>query len=164
MYCVVYRGMGREYVSLCLLVQVLWMRTQLTGDYGFSQFNKESNSTVISKSAIAISCKNRSITQELTHRCRLPFHTGTRGMGTIEICLFCTRRFDYHWKILFSNALPVDIFKIYVRALQTQIVVLQRQRIEDSDRLTQHIQHEHDRLREFKRTKYVALEDADSSS
>ncbi|GJW21532.1 hypothetical protein Tco_0032154 [Tanacetum coccineum] len=36
-----------------------------------------------------------------------------------------------------------------VRVLQTQIVVLQRQRIEDSDRLTQHIKHEHDRFREF---------------
>ncbi|GKD74308.1 hypothetical protein Tco_1332590, partial [Tanacetum coccineum] len=51
-----------------------------------------------------------------------------------------------------------------VRALQTQIVVLQRQRIEDSDRLTQHIQHEHDRFREFQRTRDVAPEDADSSS
>ncbi|GKA84780.1 hypothetical protein Tco_0806434 [Tanacetum coccineum] len=51
-----------------------------------------------------------------------------------------------------------------VRALQTQIVVLQRQRIEDNDRLTQHIQHEHDRFREFQRTRDDAPEDADSSS
>ncbi|GKD27719.1 hypothetical protein Tco_1233933 [Tanacetum coccineum] len=51
-----------------------------------------------------------------------------------------------------------------VRALQTQIVVLQRQRTEDSNRLTQHIQHEHDRFREFQRTRDVAPEDADSSS
>ncbi|GJR90472.1 hypothetical protein Tco_0214483 [Tanacetum coccineum] len=51
-----------------------------------------------------------------------------------------------------------------VRALQTQIVVLQRQRIEDSDRLTRHIQHEHDRFREFQRTRDVAPEDADISS
>ncbi|GJU43517.1 hypothetical protein Tco_1200783, partial [Tanacetum coccineum] len=51
-----------------------------------------------------------------------------------------------------------------VRALQTQIVVLQRQRIEDRDRLTQHIQHEHDRFREFHRTRDVAPEDANSSS
>ncbi|GKA48553.1 hypothetical protein Tco_0741511 [Tanacetum coccineum] len=36
--------------------------------------------------------------------------------------------------------------------------------IEDSDRLTQHIQHEHDRFREFQRTRDVAPEDADSSS
>ncbi|GJS60863.1 hypothetical protein Tco_0655647 [Tanacetum coccineum] len=47
---------------------------------------------------------------------------------------------------------------------KTQIVALQRQRTKDSDRLTQHIQHEHDRFREFQRTKDVALEDADSSS
>ncbi|GJU25927.1 hypothetical protein Tco_1164548 [Tanacetum coccineum] len=51
-----------------------------------------------------------------------------------------------------------------VRALQTHIVVLQRQRIEDSDMLTQHIQHEHDRFKEFQRTRDVAPEDADSSS
>ncbi|GKE21730.1 hypothetical protein Tco_1433242 [Tanacetum coccineum] len=38
----------------------------------------------------------------------------------------------------------------------------ERQRIEDSDKLTQHIQHEHDRFREFQRTRDVALEDADS--
>ncbi|GKA28861.1 putative reverse transcriptase domain-containing protein [Tanacetum coccineum] len=37
-----------------------------------------------------------------------------------------------------------------------------RQRIEDSDKLTRHIQHEHDRFREFQRTRDVALEDADS--
>ncbi|GKB92109.1 hypothetical protein Tco_0964381 [Tanacetum coccineum] len=48
-----------------------------------------------------------------------------------------------------------------VRALQTQIVVLQRQRNEDSDRPTQHIQHEHDSFREFQRTKDAAPEDAD---
>ncbi|GJS58578.1 hypothetical protein Tco_0653362 [Tanacetum coccineum] len=51
-----------------------------------------------------------------------------------------------------------------VRALQTRIVVLQRQRTEDSDRLTQHIQQEHNRFREFQRTRDVTLEDADSSS
>ncbi|GKD14843.1 hypothetical protein Tco_1199250 [Tanacetum coccineum] len=52
----------------------------------------------------------------------------------------------------------------HVRALQTQIVVLQRQRIEDSDMLTRHIQHEHGRFREFQRTRDVAPKDADSSS
>ncbi|GJW58652.1 hypothetical protein Tco_0105383 [Tanacetum coccineum] len=36
-----------------------------------------------------------------------------------------------------------------VRALQNQIIALQRQRTEDSDRMTQHIQHEHDRFKEF---------------
>ncbi|GJW80898.1 hypothetical protein Tco_0144873 [Tanacetum coccineum] len=50
-----------------------------------------------------------------------------------------------------------------VRALQTQIVVLQRQSNKDTDRLTQHIQHEHDSFREFQRTKDAAPEDADSS-
>ncbi|GJT36596.1 hypothetical protein Tco_0927015 [Tanacetum coccineum] len=37
-------------------------------------------------------------------------------------------------------------------------------RIKDSDRLTQHIQHEHGRFREFQRTRDVAPEDVDSSS
>ncbi|GJY22685.1 hypothetical protein Tco_0396343 [Tanacetum coccineum] len=46
---------------------------------------------------------------------------------------------------------------------ETQIVVLQRQRIEDSDMLTQHIQHEHDHFREFQRTRDDAPEDANSS-
>ncbi|GJW80896.1 hypothetical protein Tco_0144871 [Tanacetum coccineum] len=50
-----------------------------------------------------------------------------------------------------------------VRALQTQIVVLQRQRTEDGDRPTQHIDHEHDRFREFQRTRDAAPEDADNS-
>ncbi|GKG23530.1 hypothetical protein Tco_0391566 [Tanacetum coccineum] len=49
-----------------------------------------------------------------------------------------------------------------VRALQTQIVVLQRQRTEDSDRLPQHIQHDHDRFREFQRTRDAVPEDTDS--
>nr|GEY20725.1 ribonuclease H-like domain-containing protein [Tanacetum cinerariifolium] len=39
----------------------------------------------------------------------------------------------------------------------------ERQRIKDSDRLTQHIQHEHDRFKEFQRTRDVAPEDADKT-
>nr|GEW78295.1 hypothetical protein [Tanacetum cinerariifolium] len=58
----------------------------------------------------------------------------------------------------------VMILHTKVGALQTQIVILQRQRTEDSDRLTQHIQHEHDRFREFQRTRDVAPEGANSSS
>ncbi|GKD06744.1 putative reverse transcriptase domain-containing protein, partial [Tanacetum coccineum] len=49
-----------------------------------------------------------------------------------------------------------------VSALQTENRELRRQRTEGSDRLTQHIQHEHDRFREFQRTRDVAPEDADS--
>ncbi|GKD08796.1 putative reverse transcriptase domain-containing protein, partial [Tanacetum coccineum] len=41
---------------------------------------------------------------------------------------------------------------------EARIVVLHRQRIEDSDRLTQHIQNEHDRFREFQHTRDVAPE------
>ncbi|GKD45488.1 putative reverse transcriptase domain-containing protein, partial [Tanacetum coccineum] len=41
------------------------------------------------------------------------------------------------------------------------LVEREDRRIEDSDRLTQHIQHEHDRFREFQRTRDVAPEDAD---
>nr|GEU59034.1 hypothetical protein [Tanacetum cinerariifolium] len=51
-----------------------------------------------------------------------------------------------------------------VRALHTQIVILQRQRIKDSDRLTQHIQHEHDHFKEFQYTKDVAPEDVDKNA
>ncbi|GJX08927.1 hypothetical protein Tco_0198786 [Tanacetum coccineum] len=40
----------------------------------------------------------------------------------------------------------------------------QRQRTEDSDRLTQQIQHKHDRFREFQRTRDAAPEDSTSSS
>ncbi|GJW72681.1 hypothetical protein Tco_0129598 [Tanacetum coccineum] len=66
----------------------------------------------------------------------------------------------------------VMTLQIMVSALQTEngelrateIVALQRQRIEDSDSLTQHIQHEHDRFREFQRTRDVAPEDTNSSS
>ncbi|GKB67109.1 hypothetical protein Tco_0928521 [Tanacetum coccineum] len=36
-----------------------------------------------------------------------------------------------------------------IRALQRDVDVLQRQRIRDEDRLTSHIQHEHDRFREL---------------
>ncbi|GKB89845.1 hypothetical protein Tco_0962117, partial [Tanacetum coccineum] len=39
-----------------------------------------------------------------------------------------------------------------IRALQRDVDVLQRQRIRDEDRLTSHIQHEHDRFRELVRT------------
>ncbi|GJY71156.1 putative reverse transcriptase domain-containing protein [Tanacetum coccineum] len=47
---------------------------------------------------------------------------------------------------------------------EARIVVLHRQNIEVNDWLTHHIQHEHDRFREFWHTRDVAPEDADSSS
>ncbi|GJT82968.1 hypothetical protein Tco_1057310 [Tanacetum coccineum] len=40
-----------------------------------------------------------------------------------------------------------------IRALQRDVSVLLRQRIDDGDRLTMHIQHDHDRYRELERTR-----------
>ncbi|GJV04548.1 putative reverse transcriptase domain-containing protein [Tanacetum coccineum] len=40
-----------------------------------------------------------------------------------------------------------------VRTLHAEVRVLQRQRIDDGDRLTRHIQHQHDRFRELERTR-----------
>ncbi|GJT72965.1 hypothetical protein Tco_1032251 [Tanacetum coccineum] len=40
-----------------------------------------------------------------------------------------------------------------LRALQRDVSVLQKQRIDDGDRMTSHIQHEHDRFRELVRTR-----------
>ncbi|GJW47044.1 hypothetical protein Tco_0078690 [Tanacetum coccineum] len=39
-----------------------------------------------------------------------------------------------------------------IRALQRDVNVLHRQRIRDEDKVTSHIQHEHDRFRELVRT------------
>ncbi|GJR41324.1 hypothetical protein Tco_1217008 [Tanacetum coccineum] len=51
------------------------------------------------------------------------------------------------------------IWHVLVSALQTE-----RHRTKDSDSLTQHIQHEQDRFREFQHTRDVAPDDADGSS
>ncbi|GJW51657.1 hypothetical protein Tco_0093008 [Tanacetum coccineum] len=56
----------------------------------------------------------------------------------------------------------VMTLRTIVSALQTENEELRR--IKESDRLTQHIQHEHDRFRDFQRTRDVAPEEADSSS
>ncbi|GJS08051.1 hypothetical protein Tco_0364847 [Tanacetum coccineum] len=54
-----------------------------------------------------------------------------------------------------------------VRTLHAKVRMLQRQRIDDGDRLTRHIQHEHDRFRVLERTRDVehqdGPDDADSS-
>ncbi|GKF11361.1 hypothetical protein Tco_0049287 [Tanacetum coccineum] len=42
----------------------------------------------------------------------------------------------------------IQAMEAQIRALQRAVDVLQRQRISDEDRLTAHIQHEHDRFRE----------------
>ncbi|GJS03831.1 hypothetical protein Tco_0320339 [Tanacetum coccineum] len=53
-----------------------------------------------------------------------------------------------------------------IRALQRDFSVLQRQRIDDGDRLTSHIQHDHDKFKELARTRDVEHQDrpADASS
>ncbi|GJZ49933.1 hypothetical protein Tco_0604123 [Tanacetum coccineum] len=53
-----------------------------------------------------------------------------------------------------------------IRALHAEVKVLQRQRINDGDRLTRHIQHEHDRFRELERTRDAERQDgpADAGS
>nr|GEW90931.1 putative reverse transcriptase domain-containing protein [Tanacetum cinerariifolium] len=53
-----------------------------------------------------------------------------------------------------------------IRALQRDVVVLHGQRIKDEDRLTSHIQHEHDRFRELVRTTETGPQDrpADAGS
>ncbi|GKC16370.1 putative reverse transcriptase domain-containing protein [Tanacetum coccineum] len=50
------------------------------------------------------------------------------------------------------------------RALQRDVSVLQRQRIDDGDRLTSHIQHEHDRFRELARTREAGRQDGPSDA
>ncbi|GKC65293.1 hypothetical protein Tco_1097891 [Tanacetum coccineum] len=54
----------------------------------------------------------------------------------------------------------------HIRALQSDVDVLQRQRIRDEDRLTSHIQHEHDMFRELVRTAETGPQDgpADAGS
>ncbi|GKC27459.1 putative reverse transcriptase domain-containing protein [Tanacetum coccineum] len=44
----------------------------------------------------------------------------------------------------------IQAIEAQIRALQRDVDVLQRQRIRDEDRLTNHIQHEHDRFKELK--------------
>ncbi|GKC22151.1 hypothetical protein Tco_1024301, partial [Tanacetum coccineum] len=53
-----------------------------------------------------------------------------------------------------------------IRALHAKVRVMQRQRIDDGDILTSHIQYEHDRFRELKRTRDVERQDgpADAGS
>ncbi|GKG23890.1 hypothetical protein Tco_0391926, partial [Tanacetum coccineum] len=46
----------------------------------------------------------------------------------------------------------IRAMKAQIRALPRDVDVLQRQRIRDEDRLTSHIQHEHDRFKELVRT------------
>ncbi|GJV24300.1 hypothetical protein Tco_1376995, partial [Tanacetum coccineum] len=45
----------------------------------------------------------------------------------------------------------IQAMETQIRALQRDVDLLQRQRIRDEDRLTSHIQHEHDRFRELVR-------------
>ncbi|GJU11726.1 hypothetical protein Tco_1134122 [Tanacetum coccineum] len=54
----------------------------------------------------------------------------------------------------------------HIRALKRDVNVLQRQRISDGDRLTSHIQYEHDRFREVARTRDAGHQDgpADAGS
>ncbi|GJV37891.1 hypothetical protein Tco_1410368 [Tanacetum coccineum] len=54
----------------------------------------------------------------------------------------------------------------HIRALKKDVSVLQRQWINDRDRLTMHIQHEHDRHRELERTRDAEHQDelADAGS
>nr|GEX73472.1 reverse transcriptase domain-containing protein [Tanacetum cinerariifolium] len=56
--------------------------------------------------------------------------------------------------------------KAHIRALQWDVDVLQRQRIRDEDRLTSHIQHEHDMFREIVHTAEAGPQDgpADAGS
>ncbi|GJW25440.1 hypothetical protein Tco_0039251 [Tanacetum coccineum] len=49
--------------------------------------------------------------------------------------------------------------KAQIRALQRDVSVLQRERISDDDRLTSHIQHEHDRFRELVHTRDAGPQD-----
>ncbi|GJW38978.1 hypothetical protein Tco_0064823 [Tanacetum coccineum] len=46
-----------------------------------------------------------------------------------------------------------------IRVLQRDVSVLQRQRIDDRDRLISHIQHKHDRFKELVRTRDVGHRD-----
>ncbi|GKF70728.1 hypothetical protein Tco_0203785 [Tanacetum coccineum] len=56
--------------------------------------------------------------------------------------------------------------KAQTRELQRDVSVLQRQRIDDAERLMSHIQHEHDRFRELARTRDAGHQDgpADAGS
>ncbi|GKA03075.1 hypothetical protein Tco_0675856 [Tanacetum coccineum] len=47
----------------------------------------------------------------------------------------------------------------HIRSLQRDVSVLQRHKIHDGDRLTSHIQHEHDRFRELARTRDAGHQD-----
>ncbi|GJS43675.1 putative reverse transcriptase domain-containing protein [Tanacetum coccineum] len=49
--------------------------------------------------------------------------------------------------------------RIEVKTLHDEVRVLQRQRIDDGERLTRHIQHEHDRFREIERTRDAERQD-----
>ncbi|GJU73941.1 hypothetical protein Tco_1265346 [Tanacetum coccineum] len=58
----------------------------------------------------------------------------------------------------------VDSTPPYRRALQRDVNVLQRQRIDDGDRLTRHIQHEHDRFRELAHIREAGRQDGPSDA
>nr|GEZ98678.1 hypothetical protein [Tanacetum cinerariifolium] len=65
------------------------------------------------------------------------------------------------------SKIRIQAMEAKIRALQRDVNVLQRQRIKDKDRLTAHIQHEHDRFRDLVRAVKAGPqdepEDADSS-
>nr|GEU94854.1 putative ribonuclease H-like domain-containing protein [Tanacetum cinerariifolium] len=56
-------------------------------------------------------------------------------------------------------SLGAQAMKAHIRASQRDMDVLQRQRIKDKDRLTTHIQHEHDRFKELIRTAEAGPQD-----
>ncbi|GJY87117.1 hypothetical protein Tco_0501745 [Tanacetum coccineum] len=60
------------------------------------------------------------------------------------------------WAHSESRSLAIEA---QIRALQRDVNVLQRQRIRDEDRLTSHIQNEHDMFRELVRTTEVGSQD-----
>ncbi|GJX84966.1 hypothetical protein Tco_0335740 [Tanacetum coccineum] len=51
-----------------------------------------------------------------------------------------------------QDAQELYVMEAQIRALQRDVDILQRQRIRDEDRLTSHIQHDHDRFVELVRT------------
>ncbi|GKB54111.1 putative reverse transcriptase domain-containing protein [Tanacetum coccineum] len=55
--------------------------------------------------------------------------------------------------------LGAQAMEAYIRALQRDVDVLQRQRIKDEDRLTTHIKHEHERFKELIRIAEVGPQD-----
>ncbi|GJZ58311.1 hypothetical protein Tco_0613805 [Tanacetum coccineum] len=122
-------------------------------DYGFLDTVDASIRAVESRAMTAVGVVNDRVTNLAT----------TQRQDAQELYLRCEDVQDDR-ALLGAQALShsesrIQAMEAQIRALQRDIDVLQRQRIKDEDRLTSHIQHDHDRFRDLVRVAEAGPQD-----